>query len=315
MRHCFRVFISSAICAAGALGQVPVLSNSGPNSVGGSAHFGAPMPFGIGAVTGAPYSGEQVSEDVQTLADGTHITRKSAATKIYRDSFGRTRTERPANGGLALPGRIPDSTLWIEITDPVARVKYVLDPTNKVAHRQQLPVPPEIPARGAMSGGGIGSQGVITSPGMGTIARNTGTFSGTLGGGGGRGGGMGQGGEIGLAGSAGARPADMPQMSQEKLGTQSMEGVLADGTRTTRTFPVGSQGNDRPISVVSEMWMSPELKVMILSKTSDPRSGDHIQKLTNIITGEPSATLFQPPPEYTVVDESGAFTIKWGTQQ
>ena len=47
-----------------------------------------------GAVTGAPYSAEEVTEHVQTLADGTHITQPSPKTIFYRDSLGRTRIER-----------------------------------------------------------------------------------------------------------------------------------------------------------------------------------------------------------------------------
>jgi hypothetical protein len=78
---------------------------------------------------------------------------------------------------------------------------------------------------------------------------------------------------------------------------------------------VNSQGNDRPISAVSEIWTSPELKVTILSKSNDPRSGENIQKLINISRDEPSASLFQPPPDYTVVDEEADFTIKWGVER
>jgi hypothetical protein len=33
--------------------------------------------------------------------------------------------------------------------------------------------------------------------------------------------------------------------------------------------------------------------------------------LTNI-RNEPDAALFQVPPDYTVVDEAGGFTLNWG---
>ena len=105
-----------------------------------------------------------------------------------------------------------------------------------------------------------------------------------------------------------------PEMSTEKLGTQTIEGVLAEGTRRTTTWRVNSQGNDRPISAVDERWNSPELKATILSKINDPQFGESTQKLINISRDEPSLSLFQPPPEYTVVDEEGDFTIKWGSQ-
>src|SRR3974390_1424932 len=64
-----------------------------------------------GAVTGAPYSAEEVTEHVQTLADGTHITQPSPKTVFYRDSLGRTRIERtfplpPGASGAAGPNMI-----------------------------------------------------------------------------------------------------------------------------------------------------------------------------------------------------------------
>jgi hypothetical protein len=104
-------------------------------------------------------------------------------------------------------------------------------------------------------------------------------------------------------------------MSTEKLGTQTIEGVLAEGMRHTSLWPVGSVGNDRPITSINETWMATDLKVMVLSKNSDPRIGDHTQKLINVNLGEPDASLFQPPPDYTVVDEKADFTIKWGQPQ
>jgi hypothetical protein len=55
--------------------------------------------------------------------------------------------------------------------------------------------------------------------------------------------------------------------------------------------------------------------VVILSKMSDPRSGEQTQKLINISRSEPDASLFQPPPDYTIVDEKADFTIQWGSQQ
>jgi len=254
------------------------------------------------AVTGAPYSGEEVTEQIQTLADGTHITQKSASTKVYRDSAGRTRTERPMFRGLARAGQSPESPTVIEITDPVAQIKYTLDPINKVAHRQQFQAPLPISKQ---SGGRAGVVQAVLSPDVPPGA----VLSGGVGGGIGVGGGGG--GTVSVPAPGGRV---QPQMTNEKLGTQTIEGVLAEGTRHTTTWPVDSQGNDRPISVVSETWTGVNLKVMIVNKTNDPRSGEHTQKLTNISLAEPDPSLFQPPADYAVVDEGGNFTIKWGQQ-
>ena len=96
----------------------------------------------------------------------------------------------------------------------------------------------------------------------------------------------------------------------EKLGTQVMEGVLAEGQRLTTTIPAGSQGNDRDIHVVTETWTSPDLKMAVYRKTSDPRSGDSIMRLSNMSRNDPDPQLFQPPADYQVVDEAGPFTIR-----
>src|SRR5881409_1162520 len=45
-------------------------------------------------VKGAPYSGQEVNENSQVLADGTRIHTEARAT-VYRDSEGRVRRETP----------------------------------------------------------------------------------------------------------------------------------------------------------------------------------------------------------------------------
>ena len=99
--------------------------------------------------------------------------------------------------------------------------------------------------------------------------------------------------------NAGSRPAD-PNVQTEDLGTQNLNGVLAAGTRVTRTIPAGSIGNALPISIVRETWISSDLQVPVMIKTVDPRFGTRITQLTNINRGEPEATLFQVPTGYAV---------------
>ena len=74
-------------------------------------------------------------------------------------------------------------------------------------------------------------------------------------------------------------------------------------------------GNDRPIAIIQEYWRSVELKVLVLNKWINPQSGESTEKLINISRSEPEQSLFQPPPDYTIVDEKGSFTIKWGPDQ
>jgi hypothetical protein len=93
-----------------------------------------------------------------------------------------------------------------------------------------------------------------------------------------------------------------------------MEGVQVTGVRTTRTIAVGIIGNDRPIAIVTEVWTSPELKTIVLSKRNDPRMGEQTFKLTNIQRGEPDASLFVVPSDFKVT-EGGAKTVIYRTKQ
>ena len=69
----------------------------------------------------------------------------------------------------------------------------------------------------------------------------------------------------------------------EVLPSRSIEGVMAEGKRVTRTIPAGAIGNEQPIVSVTEEWRSPELQVLVMTRTSDPRTGESVYKLQNII--------------------------------
>jgi hypothetical protein len=86
------------------------------------------------------------------------------------------------------------------------------------------------------------------------------------------------------------------EVKHESLGTQTIEGLSAEGKRETRTIAAGAIGNEKPIEIVSETWYSPDLHAVVLSKRNDPRMGETVYRLTEIKRGEPDASLFQPPP-------------------
>ena len=79
-----------------------------------------------------------------------------------------------------------------------------------------------------------------------------------------------------------------------------MEGVSVEGKRVTRTIPAGQIGNVQPIVTTSEVWFSPELQLVVMSKHSDPRFGETSYQLTGIQRTEPDHSLFEVPPGYTV---------------
>ena len=88
----------------------------------------------------------------------------------------------------------------------------------------------------------------------------------------------------------------------EQLGQQSIEGVLVTGKRVTTTIATGAVGNDRPIVVVHEEWRSPELKIVVKTIDSDPRTGEQTMELQELARADPDPSLFQAPAGYQVKD-------------
>jgi hypothetical protein len=95
----------------------------------------------------------------------------------------------------------------------------------------------------------------------------------------------------------------------ESLGSKLIEGIKAEGTRTTTTIPAGAIGNVLPIDIVSERWFSPELQMPVLITRNDPRSGETIYRLINIVRTEPADALFAIPSGYDIRDGKLAFRL------
>lgn len=107
-------------------------------------------------------------------------------------------------------------------------------------------------------------------------------------------------GQTGQGGHGRGPGAGTAQAQTENLGTQNVNGVQATGTRTTQTIAAGAIGNSQPIQIVREVWVSVDLKVPVMIKATDPRFGNSVMQLTNIVQTEPDAALFQVPSNYTV---------------
>jgi hypothetical protein len=88
-------------------------------------------------------------------------------------------------------------------------------------------------------------------------------------------------------------------LKKDNLGTQSINGVTAQGTRYTRTIAAGQMGNANAITITNEQWYSPELQTVVKSVRNDPRFGETTYTLTNIQRTEPAASLFSVPSDYT----------------
>jgi hypothetical protein len=261
--------------------------------------FLASESFGGKVVKGAPYSGEAVTESIQTLSDGNRIINKFSSS-VYRDSEGRTRREQSFKG-LGVLGVGEESLTTIFIHDPVAGVTYSLNSRTRIAHKS-APFRLELKsAQGvatthsqtfefkvgpgaATSGGNV----IMTAP-LGATAEAPRVEHFTL---------RTEAGAGGFVFRTGKGPNTNEK--KEDLGKQMIEGVQAEGTRTTLTIPAGEIGNERAIEVVSERWYSPELQLVVMTRHSDPRMGETTYKLTNISRVEPVKSLFEVPSDYTI---------------
>ncbi len=255
--------------------------NAGPVEVHAGA-IGAAMPgnfffansemaFDGATVKGAPYSADAVTETTQTLSDGNRIHRTTQAS-LYRDSEGRTRREQTL-GELGPVTATGEPLRTIVIHDPVAGVTYMLDSHTKVAHK--------MPAKGEHE---------MAAKMMAEMKAKFNARSGEFV--------HAEGPNVVLFSANGKAEAEQRSTKKESLGTQTIEGVPADGTRITMTIPAGAIGNEQPINVVTETWYSGQLKTTVMSKTSDPRMGETVYKLQNIKLAEPAADLFKVPAEF-----------------
>ena len=250
---------------------------AGPAGITGAVASIGGKPLGP-PVQGAPYSAMITNEMIQTLADGNRIVNSSTGTTA-RDSQGRTRQDAPlpAIGNLSAA----NAPHLVFLQDPVAQTSYTLNLTDKTA--QKMPMPPAMQVPDGSAAGGSSNAVFVTM------------------------------------GSVGAPPPDLPplpaiairkdlaaneqaQVTTENLGSQTMEGVLVNGVRTTRTIPAGQIGNEQPISIVTEVWTSPDLKTIVYSKRSDPRMGEQTFQLTNIVRAEPDPSLFTVPSDFQIID-------------
>jgi hypothetical protein len=97
-------------------------------------------------------------------------------------------------------------------------------------------------------------------------------------------------------------PEGKPDFKSEPLGTQTMQGIEVQGSRTTTTWPAEAQGGGQDLVSANEMWISKDLGMAVLIKRSDFRWGTATQQLENIQRKEPDASLFIVPLDYHIED-------------
>ena len=290
-----RIILLLSILAAGAFAQElqRITIDKAPGIEAGAMTMSL-TTMGVAGemVKGAPYSATIITETTQTLADGNRIVQKNQGS-IARDSMGRTRNESP----LPLIGNMAAKNMpaMIFINDPSNGVHYTLNPIDKSFRKITEPSSPqEAKFRAERRSGTAGPEQnfvferkVLAEST--TVAVRDGSFR--------------------IAAPIASAASDERMytakldaeraVKTESLGSKLIDGVMAEGTRSTRTIAAGEIGNVQPIDIVSEMWFSPELKTIVYSRRSDPRSGETAYSLTNISRSEPDPSLFAPPADFT----------------
>jgi len=262
-----------AVAAANAQAPDPArgrgrFGNSPAPIFDGSARFLGAEPGRPGRVVkNAPYSADVITETTQVLPDGNHI-RQISTVHVSRDSEGRTRSEQSLHtlGGLAPNANLPQVVF---INDPVTSTNYALNPASRSA------------TKSTWNRSAVADRPMMRRPESGAIPNASNTVRGYR------------------------RGGTDPNLKTESLGRQTIEGLAADGTRTTQTILAGQIGNEQPIQVVTEIWYSPDLQTVVLSKRTDPRTGESVTRLASVSRSEPPHALFEVPPDFKVTETAG----------
>jgi outer membrane lipoprotein-sorting protein len=216
-------------------------------------------PFTVTSAQQRPASVEPLRARVVIENTNPNEAATTESGQFYRDSQGRTRLE------------VGD---YIIINDPVAHTHYVLDTTERVAHK--MPPPPGGP-RGRGPGDGMMPPPPPPPP----------------------------------AGANGAAPnrrmppppprPDGPPPERTDLGTRQIEGLTAHGWQVTRTLlpPEGGTGN---VTETTQTWVAEELRLPLLTDTVVSDGHRHTRRFTEIQRNAAvDASLFAVPADYEIV--------------
>lgn len=248
-------------------------------------------------VQGAPYCADATHETVQALADGNRIVQRQGSRQC-RDAQGRTRQEITTS----------DGRVRVYLRDPVAHEAWLLDADRKLAVRLD---PPRLPL-GANAEPHVWDRLVGWTQGIGDRIRH-----GLRGAPDASGPPADGGPETGRAPLAAGEDASAPMPppfalharllgprgsgTTTPLPVETIGGLRADGKRTVWTIEAGRIGNEKPITIVNEVWSSPELGITLRSRDVDPVVGEASFRVQNIARGEPDAQLFKVPAEFSKV--------------
>jgi len=236
-------------------------------------------------IAGVPFTADATTEFTQVLADGNRIEQRYS-TSIARDGRGRTRREQEMAlvGPLAVLQQLETvkkalaggggrgGNAWVSASAPKEpqRLVVITDPIEHVSYTLD-----EQRKEARRSGAKL-----VVQP-LDDLKKLEANMTREV-----------------------ERANNQTGIVVEDLGVRQIEGVAAKGTRTTTTIPAGEIGNLAPINLVTERWYSTELGMAVRITRSDPRSGETVYRLTNIVRAEPAPDLFAVPSDYKIIEPS-----------
>jgi len=221
---------------------------------------GGSINYGVTTRSNAPFTAVAKTAFEQKLADGNAI-HTVTQTRQARDSAGRTMSEMAQGCERGEDGQL-HPVLNINVNDPVAKISMSW---------QRGGMMPKVVH--------VFHQQAIVRPQMTPEEQAT------------------------LLQQQKLMQAQQPARNKihtEQLGSKTISGVTAEGTRTTQTIPAGEEGNDLPLEVVRETWRSKELGLTLMAVNDDPRRGKTTFEYEELNLGEPDPALFAAPADYKV---------------
>jgi hypothetical protein len=88
----------------------------------------------------------------------------------------------------------------------------------------------------------------------------------------------------------------------EDLGSKTIAGAVADGTRTVRTVRAGQAGDNQPIRIVNETWIAKDPNLELLRVDDNSRTGRVVTEVVGLKQDKPDPALFAPPAGYSPAD-------------
>jgi hypothetical protein len=100
-------------------------------------------------------------------------------------------------------------------------------------------------------------------------------------------------------------PKDKATATTENLGTRTVSGVVATGTRTVTILPAGKNGNDRPLQSSQEVWIANDLQIVVAETDSSSITGTRTVEMLSLERIAPPASRFVVPADLAIKDLPG----------